>query len=277
MKASLDRMFKNSQARGFLVLFLVIFGITMLSSYFPLWANVPFNVIFPIAVLVTKPMVMFERLKLSTLVIMRAMVLLVLFNIMPAAFFYKLVLIFLIINILEATFTDLLKNKMYFNFFTGLALAVSVLCLGAVWKANVTGPYSGLYLAYITEKGPLFEITNIKMMATIAWIIAYTLWNWIFVIGEFSTSISYLHIGILATPLVSSLLLWNPGIWLLARANSLTIGGVIQIANKDLLEKKLENEKLAGFITKVKTNQVQLILMVVNLALIAYSFIAYFG
>lgn len=277
MKTAIERIFKNSQTRGFIILFLIIFAITMLSSFFPLWANVPFNVIFPIAVLVTKPMVMFERLKLSTLVIMRALVLLVLFNLMPPAFFYKLVLIFLIINILEATFTDLLKNKMYFNFFTGLALAASVLCLGAMWIANVTGPFSGLYLIFITEKGPLFEITNIKMMATIAWIIAYTIWNWLFVIGEFSASISYLHIAILATPIVSSLVLWNPGIWVLARANSLTAGGVIQIANKELLEKKLENEKLSRFITKVKSNQIQFVLMVVNLALIAYCFIAYFG
>lgn len=277
MKLAIERMFKNSQEQGIAILFLLIFALTMLTSFFPLWANLPFNIIFPLVVLATKPMVMFERLKLSTLVIMRGLVLLVLFNLMPAPFFYKLVLVFLIINILEATFTDLLKNKMYFNFFTGLALAASVLCLGAMWIANVTGPFSGLYLIFITEKGPLFEITNIKMMATIAWIIAYTLWNWIFVIGEFSTSISYLHIAILATPILSSLVLWNPGIWVLARANSLTAGGVIQIANKEILEKKLENEKLTRFITKVKTNQAQFVLMVVNLSLIAYCFMAYFG
>ncbi len=277
MKTAIDRMFKNSQGRGFFILFLIIFGVTMLTSFFPLWANVPFNIIFPILVLLTKPTVMFEKLKLTTLIIMRTLIILVLFNVMPAPLFYKLILIFLIINILEATFTDLLKNKMYFNFVTGLVLAVSVLCLGAMWIPEVTGPYSGLYLTYITEKGPLFEITNIKMLATIAWIIAYTIWNWLFVIGEFSPSISYLHIGILATPIVSSLVLWNPGIWLLARANSLTIGGVIQIANKDTLEKNLNNEKLSRFIDKVKTNNIQLILMILNLVLIAYSVIVYFS
>lgn len=277
MKTAIDRMFKNSQGRGFFILFLIIFGVTMLTSFFPLWANVPFNIIFPILVLLTKPTVMFEKLKLTTLIIMRTLIILVLFNVMPAPIFYKLILIFLIINILEATFTDLLKNKMYFNFVTGLVLAVSVLCLGAMWIPEVTGPYSGLYLTYITEKGPLFEITNIKMLATIAWIIAYTIWNWLFVIGEFSPSISYLHIGILATPIVSSLVLWNPGIWLLARANSLTIGGVIQIANKDTLEKNLNNEKLSRFIDKVKTNNIQLILMILNLVLIAYSVIVYFS
>ncbi|HZJ68426.1 MAG TPA: hypothetical protein VFD28_00265 [Candidatus Eisenbacteria bacterium] len=277
MKTAIDRMFKNSQGRGFFILFLIIFGVTMLTSFFPLWANVPFNIIFPILVLLTKPTVMFEKLKLTTLIIMRTLIILVLFHVMPAPLFYKLVLIFLIINILEATFTDLLKNKMYFNFVTGLVLAVSVLCLGAMWIPEVTGPYSGLYLTYITEKGPLFEITNIKMLATIAWIIAYTIWNWLFVIGEFSPSISYLHIGILATPIVSSLVLWNPGIWLLARANSLTIGGVIQIANKDTLEKNLDNEKLSRFIDKVKTNNIQLILMILNLVLIAYSVIVYFS
>lgn len=277
MKVMIERMFKDSQRKGFMILVLLIFSITMLTSFFPLWANVPLNVVLPIIVLLTKPMVMFEKMKLSTLVIMRMLILFVLFNVMEASLFYKIVLVFLVINILEATFTDLLKNKMYFNFFTGIALAASVFALGAMWKADVTGPYSGLYLSYITGQGALFELTDIKMMATIAWIIAYTIWNWVFVIGEFSPSISYLHLGILATPIISCLVLWNPGYWVLARANSLTAGGVIQIANKELLEKKLENKKLTSFITTVKTNRVQFILMIVNLALIGYCFVAYFS
>lgn len=277
MKSAINRIFEKGQRMGFAVLFLTIFSITMLTSFFPLWANVPFNVVLPIIVLFTKPMVMFEKMKLSTLVIMRGLVLLVLFNVMPAPVFYKLVLVFLIINILEATFTDLLKNKMYFNFVTGLALAASVFCLGAIWYPEITGPYSGIYLAFVTEKGALFEVNNIKMMATVAWVIAYTIWNWIFVTGEFSPSISYLHIGILSAPLLMSIIFRNPGYWLIARANSLTAGGVIQIANKDQLEEKLENKKLTKFIEKFHTNKVQFALMVINLLLIVYTFVAYFS
>lgn len=277
MKTIINKIFEKKQIVGFSILFLVIFAISMLTSFFPLWANVPFNIILPIYVLVKKPMVMFEKLKLSTLVIMRSLIILVLFNIMPSVTFYKLVLMFLVINILEATFTDLFKNKMYFNFVTGLALAVSVLLLGAKWIPEVTGSYSGIYLAYITDKGSLFELNNIKVLATIAWIIAYSIWNWVFLVGEFSPSIAYLHLAILSVPMFSCLLFLNPGYWLVMRANSLTIGGVIQIANKDVLEKKLDNKFLAKFIDKVKTKNVQFILMIVNLLLITYCFIAYFS
>lgn len=183
----------------------------------------------------------------------------------------------LIINILEATFTDLLKNKMYFNFVTGLALAANVFCLGAIWYPEITGPYSGIYLAFVTEKGALFEVSNIKMMATVAWVVAYTIWNWLFVTGEFSPSISYLHVGILSVPLLVSIIFLNPGYWLIGRANSLTAGGVIQIANKEILEKKLENRKLTKFIENIHSSKIQFVLMVVNLVLIAYTFVAYFS
>ena len=87
MKSAINRIFEKEQRMGFAVLFLTIFSITMLTSFFPLWANVPFNVVLPIIVLFTKPMVMFEKMKLSTLVVMRGLVLLVLYNVMPALFF----------------------------------------------------------------------------------------------------------------------------------------------------------------------------------------------
>ena len=277
MNTMIDRFFRSGQLKGFLLLFLVIFSVSMLTSFFPLWANVPLHVLLPMVILLTRPMVMFEKLKLSTLVIMRAMIVLVLFHGMSGDTYITIVLIFLIINILEATFTDLLKNKMYFNFVTGLFLAASVLFLGAVWKAEVTGPYSGLYLTYITDKGSFFHLSNVKLYASLAWIVAYTLWNWIFVIGEFSPSIGYLHIGILSSPILSCLVLWDPGYWLLMRANSLTAGGIIQIVTKEKLEKKLANPKLTKFIEKVKSKPVQIALMLLNLALIAWSALAYFS
>lgn len=277
MNRWIDRFFRSGQRTGFLLLFLIIFTVSMLTSFFPLWANVPLHVVVPIVILLTLPMVMFEKLKLSTLVIMRALVVLVLFHGLSSDLYISIVLVFLIINILEATFTDLLKNKMYFNFVTGLFLAASVFCLGSIWLSDVTGPYSGLYLTYITQKGGVFQLSNIKFAASLAWIVAYTLWNWIFVIGEFSPSIGYLHLGILASPIVSCLVLGDPGYWLLMRANSLTAGGIIQIASKESLEKNLANPGLTRFIAKVKSRNVQLGLMILNLALIAWSIIAYFS
>ena len=80
MNTMIDRFFRSGQLKGFLLLFLVIFSVSMLTSFFPLWANVPLHVFLPIVILLTRPMVMFEKLKLSTLVIMRTMIVLVLFH-----------------------------------------------------------------------------------------------------------------------------------------------------------------------------------------------------
>lgn len=276
MNTLVDRIFKGKQLLGWLCLWFIIFAVSMLTSFFPLWANVPLNVILPVIILITRPMVMFEKLKLSTLVIMRVLVLAVLFHLMESDLYIRIVLIFLIINILEATFTDLLKNKMYFNFVTGLVLAASVLCLGSVWQPGVTGPYSGIYLTYITKQGgSFFSLNTIQWTATIAWIVAYTIWNWIFVIGEFSPSIGYLHIAILGSPILSCFALRDPGYWLVMRANSLTAGGVIQIATKNKLEGYLANPSLTKFIEKVKTRQVQLALMILNIVLIVWTIVVF--
>ena len=109
----------------------------MLTSYFPLWVNVVVNVVLPLIVLFKLKTVMFERLKLSTLVIMRALILLPIFGLMRGELFVKLILVFLAINCMEATLTDLLKNHQPFNFVTGLCLSASVFTLSGEWCRSV--------------------------------------------------------------------------------------------------------------------------------------------
>lgn len=88
---------------------------------------------------------------------------------------------------------------------------------------------------------------------------------------EFSPSIAWLHIGILAAPILGCLLVWTPGMWLIFRANSLTFGGVLQIVNKEFFEEKLENEKFTKFVLVTQKNSVQLVLMVINLVLLGIT------
>ena len=275
----MERTTNGSRQFGlFLIMFTLITIVSMGASVFPVWVNLPFNVILPIIVLIKLKPVMFERLKLTTLVIMRIFVLVPAFHLMPGNLYVKCILVMLFINIGEATMTDLLKNKMYFNFVTGVFLALSVFFLAGEWTEGFAGPFSAIYNADVTHRGAgLFGVNGYVVSATAAWIIAYTLWNWIFVIGEFSPSVGYLHVGILLSPIVSMLITGNPGHWLIFRANSLTCGGVFQIAKKEYVEKSLKNEKMASFIRMVKGNTAQLILMLVNLALIAYTAYAYFS
>lgn len=265
------------QSGTFLVWFAAIIVVSMLTSYFPLWLNIPINVILPVAVLVKLKMVMFEKLKLSTLVIMRAVILLPLFQVMSGQLFVSLILIFLVINCMEATLTDLLKNHQPYNFVTGLFLSASVLTLSGEWFSGITGPFSGIYTFHAGSRGDmLFTTDHVVVIGTICWLAAYTIWNWLFVVGEFSPSVGYLHIGILLSPIISVLLTMNPGYWLIFRANSLTCGGVFQIACKDQVEKRLANDKMARFIERVKSRPVQIVCMIVNLALIAVPVAIYF-
>ena len=146
------------------------------------------------------------------------------------------------------------------------------------WFPEAAGPFTGIYTANAGPRADaLFVSDQVVVIGTICWLVAYTIWNWLFVIGEFSPSIGYLHIGILSSPIISILLTMNPGYWLVFRANSLTCGGVFQIYCKDDIEKKLENEKLAAFIEKVKSPPAQIALMILNLVLIAVPVGIYFG
>lgn len=253
MKNFLSRIFANTnQMIVWGIAAIVITAVSMFTSYQPLWGNVPINVIIPIVVLISLKPVFFERLKLSTLILIRALIAVVVLGFMDGTLYVKIVLAFLIINILEATFTDL-KYKKYYNFVTGLALAASVLVLKGTWLGNF----------YVADAATAF--------GTICWIIAYTIWNWIFVTDEFSPSIAWLHIGILAAPILGCLLVWTPGMWLIFRANSLTFGGVLQIVNKEFFEEKLENEKFTKFVLATQKNSVQLVLMVINLVLLGIT------
>lgn len=236
-----------------LVLLTALFTIlAMLTSYNPIWANIPINVVIPTIVLLKLKTVFFEKLKLSTLVLMRALIVFAALGFLNGHLYVKIVLIFLAINIIEATLTDL-KRKKYFNVVTGLLLTVSILAMTGTWF------------------GKYYDANLPTSLGTVLWWIAYTIWNWFFVTNEFSPSIAKYHIGVLASPIIGVLITMNPGLWLIFRANSLTIAGFIQIAKKQTWEKSLKNQKFSVFVETTQKNSIQLLFMIINIALIAAS------
>lgn len=236
-----------------LVLLTALFTIlAMLTSYNPIWANIPINVVIPIIVLLKLKTVFFEKLKLSTLVLMRALIVFAALGFLNGQLYVKIVLIFLAINIMEATLTDL-KRKKYFNVVTGLLLTVSILAMNGTWF------------------GKYYDANLPTSLGTVLWWIAYTIWNWFFVTNEFSPSIAKYHIGVLASPIIGVLITMNPGLWLIFRANSLTIAGFIQISKKQIWEKSLKNQKFTVFVETTQKNNVQLLFMIINITLIVAS------
>lgn len=247
----------------------IVLGGTILTALYPVWANVPINVFLPLLTLIFVKMVFFEKLKLSTLITLRT---LIIFPFLGATnpnlsaferkYYMILVLVMLIVNILEATFTDGFRYKKWPNFVTGLFLALTV----------------GLFFvhSFWSNDNPMYSANASSLAATICWIIAYTLWNWIFVTNEFSPSIAGLHVSILLIPLIGIVIFLNPGYWLIFRANSLTLGGTIQITAKGYLEDRLKCEKFTKFINFTKKTSSQIVLMVINLSLMLVSTILYF-
>lgn len=242
--------FKNLSTLGLLILLtLLITIVSMITSYQPVWCNIPINVILPIIVLLRLETVFFEKLKLSTLLLMRILIVFAVFDIIPGELYVKIVLIFLCINILEATLTDL-KKKKYCNVITGIALIGTVFLIEGTWLD---------YYYIATSDGAI---------SMILWIIAYTIWNWIFVTNEFSSSIALYHIGVLVAPIIGILLKLDPALWLIFRGNSLTAAGIIQIANKQYLEEKFESRSFTNFVEATSKKSIQVVLMIVNLMLL---------
>lgn len=239
-----------------------ITGMALMAGFYPVYGNVPLIVIPSILVLIFSKPVFFERLKLTTLLSMRIIIVAAAYRLFNPQVYVDVIMLMLIVNILEATFTDLLRHKKYFNAVSGFAVAIGVITLRGLWQFDA--PFGDYYLA----EGALPAIT-------IMYALAYTLWNWIFVTNEFSSSVSLMHVGFLAAPLIGSVCtlglgeFGGIGMWLLLRANSLSIGGWMQIGAKDWFEREFYNEKFDKFVKWTKSTPIQVVCMLINLALIA--------
>ncbi len=238
-----------------------ITGLGLLSGFYPVEGNIPCIVIPCILVLILAKPVFFERLKLTTLLTMRILAVFAALQFFNPQVYVDIIMLMLIVNILEATFTDLLRHKRYFNAITGFVLAFSVVTLRGVWQFGA--PFGKYYLA-----------EGVVPAVTVCFVVAYTLWNWIFVTNEFSDSVALMHVGFLLAPILGSLCTAEMGVygglgmWLLLRANSLAIGGWMQIGAKDWFEREYHSERFAKFVLWTKKQNVQIVLMLINLALL---------
>lgn len=251
----LEGFFKNQNKFCILLEVIVLLClITVLTVFQPVYAGILLNVAIPILVMLSLKLVFFEKLKLSTLLVMRILIIFPVLGLMDGNLFIKIQIIFLAINILEATITDF-KRKKICNGITGIFLAITVFLLGSKWMGNY-------FISYATNSNQ-----DILVFATWCWIIAYTIWNWFFIVFEFKPGIAFLHLGILATPIILGFI-FGPEIWLIARANSLTFGGgVIQISCKKYFEQYFTSAKWEKYLLIVQQKQFQLTFMILNLTL----------
>ncbi len=255
-KAAVVKKVELMDSKILLALLTVLFvAVTYISVFKPIYGNIPFTIVLPILVLLSLDLVFFEKLKLSTLVIIRVLILLPIFGLWAGESFVKVVLPFMGINILEACLVDF-KRKKYFNALTGIGLIITLLLMNSSWWGYYYTNYA------VGADG------QVAVFATWIWAIVYTFWNFYFVATEFKGGIAFLHLGILATPIILALVL-GAEYWMVMRAYSLTFGGgVVHIYFKDFFEEKFTSPRWEAFIEKLLANKMQMILMLVNLGLL---------
>ena len=286
-----------------------ILGVSVLTSKFQAYGNIFFNIVLGIIVLIAMKPVFFETLKLSTLLVGRFIVLFACFGLLPGPIFVIIVLGLYIINILEATMTDFFKNKQYFNGVSGLFVAIgaSAFFLGSTWGTTTTA-YSPIYFIdgfsklgsevaftseYFTNQATIFNsavtgTTTVGIAITVAMMIAYTIWNWLFVTGEFSSSVALMHVGFLLAPILGVFIgplvgmgrfgmAPDPGLWLLFRASTLTFGGILQIGGKNWFEQNFYFEKFDKAVNYIKNiKPIQIACMVICCSLMVFAVVAGF-
>lgn len=286
-----------------------ILGVSVLTSKFQAYGNIFFNIVLGIIVLIAMKPVFFETLKLSTLLVGRFIVLFACFGLLPGPIFVIIVLGLYIINILEATMTDFFKNKQYFNGVSGLFVAIgaSAFFLGSTWGTTTTA-YSPIYFIdgfsklgsevaftseYFTNQATIFNsavtgTTTVGIAITVAMMIAYTIWNWLFVTGEFSSSVALMHIGFLLAPILGVFIgplvgmgrfgmAPDPGLWLLFRASTLTFGGILQIGGKNWFEQNFYLEKFDKAVNYIKNSKpIQITCMIICCSLMVFAVVAGF-
>ncbi len=286
-----------------------ILGVSVITSKFQAYGNIPFNILCGIVVLIAMKPVFFEALKLSTLLVGRIIVLFACFGLLPGPVFVVIVLGLYIINILEATMTDFFKNKQYFNGVSGLFIAIgaSAFFLGSTWGTTATANSPIYYIdgfsklgsqvnftsSYITNQANIFNsnitsTTTVGLVITVAMIIAYTIWNWLFVIGEFSSSVGLMHVGFLLAPIIGVFvgplvgmgrfgMLPDPGLWLLFRASTLTFGGILQIGCKRWFEENFMFEPFDRKVRHIKNSKpIQITCMIICCSLMIFAVVAGF-
>ena len=205
--------------------------------------------------------------------------------------------------------TDFFKNKQYFNGVSGLFVAIgaSAFFLGSTWGTTTTA-YSPIYFIdgfsklgsevaftseYFTNQATIFNsavtgTTTVGISITVAMMIAYTIWNWLFVTGEFSSSVALMHIGFLLAPILGVFvgplvgmgrfgMLPDPGLWLLFRASTLTFGGILQIGGKNWFEQNFYFEKFDKAVNYIKNSKpIQIACMVICCSLMTFAVVAGF-
>jgi hypothetical protein len=148
----------------------------------------------------------FSPLKLVTISISASVPALVLFKFIPENYVELTMLLISALNIMEAVYSDW-KVRNILNSLSGLVLVLLIpFCFRVGWHDNTY---------YLLPHSLAF------------WILAYTLWNWNFVVFNFAATTSLYYVSVLLAPLIIIIFASNTGLWLVARITTLMIAALV--------------------------------------------------
>lgn len=228
----------------------VLTAVAALTVHYPVWANIPINIGIPLLIIIFGAAKSFEKLKLSTLIWGRILIAVAALGILNGQLAVEIIFWLLRLNILEAMYEDG-KKRNYPNILSGLFVLIGTFAFSGTWieKYFLIHPESVLF-----------------------WCLAYTVWNWNFVIHNFKKAIGAFHIAVLTAPLLYCLVTWEIGFWLIMRATSLTIAGCLQVGLRPWIEKTFNSKRIGRAIDTIKKTPYQwsLTTLVLILSIIAW-------
>ena len=230
-------------------LFVALTIAAVAATRFPLAAGIPLCVLGPAFILATGRVETFARLKLATLIVGRTLVPCAVLGLIGGPVVEMAVLWLYRINILEAVVEDARKGR-YANALAGFAIVSSTALIAIRW----VGEY------YVVGPAPFLCAA-----------IAYTIWNWNFIVGQFPPTVAVFHVATLAAPLFCGLAARDMGVWLIIRATSLTVSIVASAWMPERFERLLEHPEHGVWRDAVLRPAVQRMLSAVTLAFVVAS------
>jgi hypothetical protein len=194
-------------------------AIAALTMYYPLAANIPLNIVLPVALLLLGfahgP---FAWIKIGTLTLGRILIVITVLGVVSGALSVTIMFWLWRLNILEALVKDA-KEGRWPSALIGVVVMATSFLLEGVWV------------------GDYFIVPSAAM---IFWYAGYTIWHWNFCVLNFTRPLALFHIAVLAAPWLFVAVTQDFGPWMMMRGNSLTFAGCLHIAFEGWINKRLK-------------------------------------
>lgn len=194
------------------------------------------------------PRKIFTPLKIITLTTALLIIPLMILGYYPIEWCEPIVIFFIVLNISEAISVDL-KEKNFLNAISGTILLILA-----------------IFYFQITWKNPYILIGPSVLLF---WIIAYSIWNWNYVILNYTAEESLYHFYVIMTPLIYILIRLDTAYWLLIRTETLLIAMIMHYTiGKKLVFPHLKIKKYETFANSIIKNfksQISILILVILL------------